>query len=144
MFIGSKLEYALKVLIELACRAQEEELTTSRSIAQACGIPQNYIPQIISALSKKGWIESSRGPSGGIRLSTSPREITVQDVVEALDNRLIIKECLFSHKPCEQSQSCPLFPLWNKIQDRVTEVIEDTTIAQLVKDKARLKKEAMS
>ncbi len=142
MFIGSKLEYALKVLIELACQ-EKEELIPSRSIAQACDIPQNYIPQIISALSKRGWIESSRGPSGGIRLSTSSHEITVKDVVEALDNRLIVKECLFSHKLCQQSQSCPLFPLWNKIQDRVTEVIEDTTIADLARDKARLEKETI-
>ncbi len=137
MLIGSRLEYALKILVELAIR-RDEGLVTSKLIAQECGIPQNFMPQIAAALSKRGWIKSTRGPHGGIMLAADPDKISVNDVIEALEDRLVVKECLFAKKPCEQNKTCPLFPLWHKIQDRMMEVVEGTSVADLARDKSIL------
>ncbi len=137
MLIGSRLEYALKILIELADR-KGQGLVTSKLIAQECGIPPNFIPQIVAALSKRGWIKSTRGPHGGIMLETDPDKISVNDVIEALEDKLVVKECLFTKKPCEQSKTCPLYPLWNKIQDRMMEVVEGTSVADLAREKSLL------
>lgn len=134
MLIGNKLEYALKILMELAL-AQEQGMIPSRSIAEKCGIPANYMPQITSALSKKGWVTSSRGPGGGLKLAVEPGSVTVLEVMKVLDNKLTVKECLFSEKICPQSASCPLFPLWKNIEQGILDVVENTTIAELVKDK---------
>ncbi|UNC91621.1 RrF2 family transcriptional regulator [Candidatus Contubernalis alkaliaceticus] len=134
MLIGNKLEYALKILIELV-NAQDQGLIPSRHIAEKCGIPTNFMPQITSVLTKKGWVISSRGPGGGLRISAVPGELTVLEVMEALDNRLTVKDCLFADRSCSQSESCPLFPLWKNIQHGIQEVVKNTTIADLVKDK---------
>jgi len=134
MLIGNKLEYALKILMELAL-AQEQGMIPSRSIAEKCGIPANYMPQITSTLSKKGWVTSSRGPGGGLKLAVEPGSVTVLEVMKVLDNKLTVKECLFSEKICPQSASCPLFPLWKNIEQGILDVVENTTIAELVKDK---------
>ncbi|MDO9574602.1 MAG: Rrf2 family transcriptional regulator [Candidatus Contubernalis sp.] len=137
MLIGNKLEYALKILIELVI-AKDQGLIPSRHIAEKCGIPTNFIPQITSVLTKKGWILSSRGPGGGLRIAVVPEELTVLEVMEALDNRLTVKECLFAEKICSQSEVCPLFPLWKNIQQGIQDVVKSTTIADLVKDKQKL------
>lgn len=139
MLIGNKLEYALKILIELAL-ARGQGLIPSRNIAEKCSIPANFMPQITAVLTKKGWVTSSRGPGGGLKLAVEPGKVTVLEVMEVLNNKLTIKECLFSDKKCSQSAACPLFPLWKNIEQGVMEVVENTTIEDLVKDKLVLEK----
>lgn len=134
MLIGNKLEYALKILIELVL-VQEQGLIPSRNIAEKCGIPANFMPQITSTLTKKGWVISSRGPGGGLKLAVEPGDVTVLEVMKVLDNKLTVKECLFSERNCTQNAVCPLFPLWKNIEQGILEVVKNTTIADLVKDK---------
>ncbi len=143
MLIGNKLEYALKIMIELA-QVRDQGLIPSRSIAEKCGIPGNFMPQITAVLTKKGWVTSSRGPGGGLKLAVEPGKVTVLEVMEVLNNKLTVKECLFSDKKCSQSTGCPLFPLWRKIEQGIMEVVENTTIEDLVKDKLVLGKREMN
>lgn len=138
MLIGNKLEYALKILIQLAGQPGDGGLVSSKEIARECGISPKYIPQLVAALARKGWVSSSRGPRGGIKLAVPPEKITVQQVMDTMGNPLVIKECLFKDRPCKQSSTCPLFPLWTKIQGRVEEVLYNTNIKDLMEDQLRL------
>ncbi len=133
--ITNKIEYLLLTLINLARRKkQDNQLVSSRTIASEEKIPLNYMPQLMSLLTKKGWVESVRGLNGGVRLTTEPKDITVQDVIDVSEDRLTIKKCV--NDGCTFGQSnCNLLPLWIKAQNRVNEVMANTTIEELMNNK---------
>ncbi|MDK2882429.1 MAG: hypothetical protein PWQ41_96 [Bacillota bacterium] len=134
--IGNKSEYFLKVLIELA-RRQGDGYLTSREIAERQGIPPKYIPQIVAELSRAGWVETSRGPKGGIRLAVNPQGITVADVIDLAEGGFAIKSCLVSARPCPLTESCPLYPVWLEAQQAVSGILASYSIADLVDRKWR-------
>lgn len=129
--IGNKSEYFLKVLIELA-RRQGDGHMTSREIAERQAIPPKYIPQIVAELSRAGWVETSRGPGGGIRLAVDPAGITVADVIDLAEGGFTIKNCLVSARPCPLTESCPLYPVWLEAQHAVSGILASYSIADLV------------
>ncbi|NLY49410.1 MAG: Rrf2 family transcriptional regulator [Firmicutes bacterium] len=132
--IGNKAEYFLKVLIELA-RNKGQDYLTSREIAQRQGIPPKYIPQIVAALSKQGWLDSSRGPKGGVRLAVAPADISVAQVVDLAEGGVAVKKCLFSDPPCPMEECCSLFPVWQEAQSALQEVFSRYSIADLTPPK---------
>lgn len=130
--ITNKTEYLLLTLINLARRKkQDNQLVSSRTIASEEKIPLNYMPQLMSLLTKKGWVESVRGLNGGVRLTTEPKNITVQDVIDISEDRLTIKKCIYNGCTFGQD-NCNLQPLWIKAQNRVNEVMANTTIEELM------------
>ncbi|MEW6623973.1 MAG: Rrf2 family transcriptional regulator [Bacillota bacterium] len=132
--ITNKTEYLLLTLINLARRRKaDNELISSRTIAEEEKIPLNYMPQLMSILTKKGWVESVRGLNGGVRLIADPKEITVQDVITVSEDILVIKKCVFDG--CSFGlNNCRLRPLWLEAQKRVDEVMGSTTIEDLLKN----------
>lgn len=129
--ITNKTEYLLLTLINLARRKKNDnELISSRVVASEQKIPQNYMPQLMSILTKKGWVESVRGLNGGVRLIADPKNITVQDVINVSEDMLVVKKCVYDG--CSLGQkNCSLQALWGEAQKRVDEVMRNTTIEDL-------------
>ncbi|HOB21249.1 MAG TPA: Rrf2 family transcriptional regulator, partial [Bacillota bacterium] len=90
--INNKTDYALRLLLNLAQKSSQG-LVASRQIAEEEQIPPNFMPQIVAELVKKGWVESVRGPGGGVKLAVEPEEITVLDVI-SLFEALQVRPCL--------------------------------------------------
>ena len=87
MRISARADYALRACIELA-RA-DDITSTSDAIAQAQGISQQFVQRILGDMRQAGYVDSTRGGRGGYRLASPPEEITVADVVRAMDGPLV-------------------------------------------------------
>ncbi|MDD2421403.1 MAG: Rrf2 family transcriptional regulator [Heliobacteriaceae bacterium] len=131
MEITRKAEYAITALIDLAL-LPAGEFTLSKNIAERQGIPPNFLPQIMAALSRRGWVEALRGAGGGVRLAVGPTEITVQAVIEIMEGPIALNRCLANDGICPQQDTCPQYVVWRKAQDALLGVLGRTTIGDLV------------
>ena len=132
--ISNKTDYALRLLINLATNL-EQELIPSRQIAEEEQIPPNFLPQIVASLVKKGWVESVRGPGGGVRLAVEPAQITVLDVIELFEE-VQVRQCVHDPGVCTRAASCPLRKVLGKAESQMQQVLRKSTIADLLNEES--------
>jgi Rrf2 family protein len=136
--ISQKTEYALRAMIELAHRP-EDGLTSAREISETQRIPLRFLEQQLGALSKAGLVESFRGAGGGCRLAKDPSQISVADVVDAIEGPFYPMFCLDpGDHTCWQDSRCGLQDLWGDVRVAVRGVFERTTLADLAARHRRL------
>lgn len=128
--ISKKAEYAINILAELA-RRESGQLLSSQDIAGAHDIPVTLVAQLVSRLQKNGFIESSRGARGGIRLAADPENITLKQVVEIFDGNIGISRCLKSDDYCQKIAFCPLHQIWKRAQGKMLQELQQTSILEL-------------
>lgn len=128
--ITKKAEYAIIILAELAGHPAGSKMT-SKEIAEKRSIPVNLVVQLLTLLREAGWTRGTRGPSGGIKLVGDPENIDLRQVIELVDGSLGITRCLFSERPCRDKTHCSLRGVWVKAQEKMLEVLENVTIADL-------------
>src|SRR5262249_39743876 len=87
MRISAKAEYACVAMLELAARQRDKELVRLKTLAHAHGIPQRFLVQILLQLKTAGLVQSVRGAAGGYQLARSPKNITLADVINVIDDR---------------------------------------------------------
>ena len=124
---SAKAAYGLTAVLELALRHQESPVQI-RDVADAHGIPQHYLEQILVQLKKAGIVESFRGAQGGYALATKPGEIKVLDVLTHLDGRLAIVP--------EARKDGALAFFWSRVESELRTLL-DLTIEELVLQKQR-------
>ncbi len=129
--ITKKSGYAISALADLADN-DSDKFVSARSIAERQGIPSNLIAQILATLSRAGWVEGVRGPSGGMRLKKDPLMVSLRDVIELFEGPIGIAHCLVSDGECRNQDKCPLHGIWEEAQSRMLEVLEGKTIWDLV------------
>lgn len=131
MQITRQADYALRAIYHLAKLDPTKRAATSQ-IAEEQRIPPSFLAKIISQLSIAGLIHTSRGARGGVSLARSPEEITVLEVVEAIDGPIALNECTFSSEACPFGENCPLRKLWCCTQTELIEKLRTTTFAQFL------------
>lgn len=135
--ISQKTEYALRAMIELA--RHPDTLTSAREISETQHIPLRFLEQQLGSLSRAGLVESFRGAGGGCRLSKTPDEIKVADVVDAIEGPFYPMFCLDpSDHTCWQDARCGLQDLWSDVRVAVRGVFERVTLAELTTRHSRL------
>jgi Rrf2 family protein len=102
-------------MLYLARQGDSHRAATSQ-IAEEQRIPPSFLAKIISQLSIAGLIHTSRGARGGVSLARTPAEISVLEVVEAIDGPIALNECTFSLSSCTFSENCVLRDLWCEAQ----------------------------
>jgi Rrf2 family protein len=137
MRITRKAEYAIQALTYLAT-AKAGELLLSRDIAHHRHIPPKYIAQIILDLSRAGLVRAVRGAQGGVQLMRPAKAITIRQVLEAIEGPMAINPCLLAEDVCffdnPSSSGCRLQHVWGQAQARMLEVLERSSIADLLPD----------
>ncbi len=133
--ITRKAEYTIQILTILAEYHQNNERITTKSVAKKLNLLQNLVIQLIGNLREKGWVESTRGPSGGIKLIKDPEEIDLKEVIELVDGPIMITRCLINDKPCGDKPSCHLRGIWLKAQKKMVDELEQVTIKDLLEAK---------
>jgi len=131
--LSTKGEYASRAMLELS-RHYEKKPLHIRDISKAQYIPQRFLEQILLQLKRAGYLRSRKGPDGGYHLSKPPGEITVAEVIRAMDGPLAPIDCVSvtAHEVCPHERSCSLKWLWKEVRDAVAEILERTTFADLV------------
>jgi Rrf2 family protein len=133
MRFSAKSEYALRALIDLA-NYYGQGTVGIKEIANRQGIPERFLEQQMSALRKAGIIITQRGAHGGVVLSRAPSEITVYDIVEALEGPLTTVTCVgASASECAKNAHCAVQDLWSEVYLSVKNVLKKTTLENLAR-----------
>ena len=105
MKISTKGRYGLRILVDLATHDAEKPRLI-RDIAESQGISEKYISRLVIDLRKAKMIRSIRGVNGGFHLAKAPEEITLLDVLEAMEGPLSIVDCVHTPKKCDKNTNC--------------------------------------
>jgi Rrf2 family protein len=131
--VSQKLEYAIRAMIELSLRREEDLLVPAREIAERQQVPLRFLEQQLGALSRAGLVESFRGSGGGCRLARAPEDITVAQIADAIEGQMFPMFCLEpSDHTCFQDSRCGLQGFWGDVARAIQQVFEQTTVAELV------------
>lgn len=133
MRITTKGRYGLRALIDLAQYSEIEPVSIS-SIATRQGISERYLEQLMTLLKKAELIKSIRGAGGGYVLAKDINEISVGDVLRALEGSLEPVECAaFSEgESCEAAGGCVTKYVWQRINESITRTVDEISLKQLV------------
>jgi len=123
-------EYAVKSLLYLASQSAEAR-TMASEVAAAEQIPVNFVRKILESLAKTGLVKSYRGAGGGFTLGRAPEQISMRQVIEAVEGPLALNQCLLPI-PCAKAPDCPLCPVWQEAQQAVETVLERYSLADVV------------
>lgn len=129
MQITRQADYAVRAMVYLAQLGVEHRAATSQ-IAKEKQIPPSFLAKIVSQLSVAGLLQTSRGAHGGVSLARSPEEISLLDVVEAIDGPILLNECVGENSTCIFGDDCPIKPIWCDAQRELVERLKSTNFAQ--------------
>jgi len=132
MQITRQADYAIRAVLYLARLGLSQRAATSH-IAQEQRIPPSFLAKIISQLSIAGLLHTSRGARGGVSLAREAKEITLLDVVEAIDGPILLNECVGEKGLCAFADECPLKPIWCETQEHLVSRLRETRFDELVK-----------
>lgn len=131
MRLTAKSEYGLLAVIDLACHVGDGPVS-AREIAERRAIPPRFLEQLFVALRRAGLVTAVRGAKGGFVLSRDPSEISVLDVVEALEGPLNASVCDAGRATgCQKSATCAAAPVWAKASGALRDVFATTSLASL-------------
>ena len=131
MFKLSKgAEYAIRGLLHLSMQ-DPGKVSYVEEVAEAQDVPRAYLAKIFQALTKKGLLRSTRGQGGGFTLLRDPAELSVLEVIEAMEGPVHLNECLIHIGFCERDKICPMHELWAEAQSKLFKVLKGTTFAIL-------------
>ena len=130
MQITRQADYAVRAVLHLA-RSGDQRTATS-SIAEEQKIPPSFLAKIISQLSIAGLLHTSRGARGGVTLAREAKDITLLEVIEAIDGPIQLNECVGNNGSCSFEGECPLRPVWCDAQDELVNKLKSTNFFSLL------------
>ena len=131
MQITRQADYALRAVLYLAQIGSDRRAATSH-IAEEQQIPPSFLAKIVSQLSVAGLLQTSRGARGGVSLARPPEEISLLEVVEAIDGPILLNECVTNHSACSFGEDCPMRPVWCEAQAELVARLGNTTFDKFV------------
>ena len=130
MRLSAKEQHGLRAMAELAARFGQGPVPLGE-VAEAQGISGDYLEQIVPALREAGLVQSTRGAHGGYQLTRAPESITVGQVLQALEGDIFPLRCVSEDQECDRSTMCAARTVWTKVHDRVSETLDEMTLADL-------------
>lgn len=144
MKISTKGRYALRTLIDLA-QHSHGELVALKDIAARQEISQKYLEQIVTQMSKVGFVKGVRGSQGGYRLVRDPADYNVGEILEAIEGSLSPVSCLASDKnECDRCGCCSTLELWKGLYETVMNYLSAITLQDLVERADALEAETIA
>lgn len=135
MRISTRGHYGLKAMFDLAQHYGTTPVPL-KSIAERQNLSVQYLEQLIAMLRKAGLVKSFRGAQGGYMLADNPTQITVGDVIRALEGPVAPVECVDEIEPkeCDQADYCISRIVWEKIRNSIAQVMDSLTLADLCRE----------
>jgi Rrf2 family protein len=140
MKLSTKGRYGLRAVVDLALNSKDEAVSLS-SIAERQGISISYLEQLIAKLKKAGIVNSIRGAQGGYVLAKRPEEISVGDILRALEGDLNPVDCAEiegSSNTCVGANSCVTKYVWMRISDSINNTVDTMLLSELLKEGRRI------
>lgn len=142
MKISTKGKYGLRAMIDLAQYSEQEAVSIS-SVAQRQRISESYLEQLVAKLKKAGLVISIRGAAGGYRLARPASEISVGDVLRALEGDVRAVICTAqTDEGCEGEELCVTKYVWQRINDSIEKTVDEMMLDQLVAESRKAQEKA--
>lgn len=137
MKLSTRGRYGIRAMFDMALNAQDG-LQSIKSIAEREGIPEAYLEQLFASLKRGGLVKSARGAQGGYALAKAPEEISVGDVLRAVEGSLSLAECLEGDSACERADVCPSRLVLRKLRDGMREIVDGISLQDMIEDHRRM------
>lgn len=138
MLLTKTCTYGIRAAIYIATQ-NGQQYVPIKEIAETLNISFHFLTKILQKLSKEGFIESVKGPGGGVGLRRNPTEITILDIIHAIDRDSVFEECVLGLPGCSDENPCPMHNTWGMLRKDLYNMLQNETIADLasqVKDKS--------
>lgn len=129
--LSQTAEYALRAVLTIA--ADEAAPVGAAHIAELLGVPRNYLSKTLHQLARAGVLESTRGKSGGFRLSRPANRIMLVDIVGLFDDITGRRVCLLGRPVCSDHSACTAHHKWKAVSERNATFFRETSVADLIK-----------
>lgn len=136
MIITRATEYAIRAVLYLA-KQPRDQIVYKKDICQTQQITPAFLTKILQPLIKAGIVGSQRGVGGGFYLRRTPEEVTLLDVVKALEGPLYLNQCLTAPGVCERDVFCPVHGVWKEIRGELMRTLEHYTFAVLIRSEEK-------
>jgi Rrf2 family protein len=127
-------EYAIRAVIYIAQRSKTGERAGIKEIAKAIDSPEPFMAKILQELSRKSIVSSFKGPNGGFYIESKRNNITIADIVKAIDGDQLFTGCGLGLKACDANKPCPIHDEFKAIRTKLKSVLESTRMDQLTKN----------
>ena len=131
--LSKKADYALMAMKHLALRGDRGS-SSAREIAEQYNIPIELMAKVLQRLVQRGLLSSHQGTRGGYRLSRAPRQLTVADVIQAIDGPVTVTACSTEEGQCEQFSKCNVRDPLYRVREKILAALGECTIAELASD----------
>jgi Rrf2 family protein len=127
-------DYGIRSVLYLA-RQPYKKISFVTEISEEYKIPRSFLAKILQKLVKAKIVRSYRGVKGGFSLARQAKDISVLDVLEAIEGKLAMNICLADKKKCDFSRNCPIHSVWANVQSKVVEVLKKSNFEDLSRHK---------
>ncbi len=134
MQITRQGDYGIRSVLYLA-RQPFKKISFVTEISEEYKIPRSFLAKILQKLVKAKIVRSYRGVKGGFSLARQARDISLLEVLEAIEGKICLNVCLMDKKKCPFSKHCPVTPIWAAAQARFTETLKKTNFEDLARQK---------
>jgi len=127
--ITRETDYAIRCVLYLSSRT--DRLTMVDEISREMATPRSFLAKILQKLAKAGIVKSFRGVKGGFQLAKEPTQITLLDVIEAIEGAIALNACAIDSSACGFSGTCSVHPIWIKLRGEFNELLKQHNFAEI-------------
>lgn len=136
MKLSTKGRYGTRAMIDIALY-KESGSTLLKDIASRQGISLKYLDHILSSLRKAGLIKNVRGKGGGYSLTRPAAQITLCEIIEAVEGTLAPVECVDNPDYCKKTSTCSAHDVWVKVRESIEDVLRNTSLQNLTESQEK-------
>ena len=130
MVLSKTCNHALRATLYIAA-APEKTFVPIREIADELGISFHFLTKILQILTQEGMVRSFRGPYGGVALARPAADISVLEIITAIDGSALMEDCMLGLMHCSDEHPCPIHPQWVCIRRQLQKLFADTSLKKL-------------
>jgi Rrf2 family protein len=123
-------EYAIRAMLFIAQKSEQGNRIGIKEISKGVGAPEHFLAKILQDLSRKGMVQSIKGPNGGFFIDNSSRKITLADIVRTMDGDTLFTGCGLGLKICSEKNPCPLHDEFKVIRKKIHNMLESATVSE--------------
>jgi Rrf2 family protein len=127
-------EYAIRAMIFIAQKSEQGLKVGIKEISKGIASPEHFIAKILQDLSRKGLLQSAKGPNGGFFLDETSKKITVADIVKAIDGDKLFTGCGMGLRNCSEKKPCPLHDGFKIVRKQLHNMLQSASVGEFNKE----------
>ena len=131
---STSCHYGLQAMIYIALHSTKDKNVDLGQISEELDIPKHFLSKILQILVKQNLLISMKGPTGGFKLNRDSKDITLIEIIDAIDGLEIFTQCGIGFKKCNDSHPCPIHHDYKKVREKVKSLFKEKSLYQLTED----------